>query len=115
MIRSKSYLYLFLFFAIAGIVIHTFLFKLKFGWYVNKDDALLLNIICYSGIFLMCIIWYYYPSRILICLLSTVIFLLPQLIRNEAFLGVRLDMIPILIIPVVLLMLATEFRRRMML
>ena len=113
--HSKGYLYLFLIFAAIGILIHSFLFKIKFGWYVSKEDALLLDVICYGGIFLMCLIWYFYPSKILIGTLSIVIFLLPQLIRSEAFLGVKLDMIPILIIPVVLLVLATEFRRRMML
>lgn len=113
--NTKNQVILFLVFAILGILTHWFLFEIKFRWYVSKEDALLLDVICYGGIFLMCLIWYFYPSKILIGTLSIVIFLLPQLIRSEAFLGVKLDMIPILIIPVVLLLLATEFRRRMML
>ena len=88
MIKNKTKIWNWLSFLLVTFVVfvaYWFLFGIRYGWYLSPDNAKFLSIIFNSSAALTAILLVFYPSRILVFLIGLVCFLLPPLLRPEAF------------------------------
>lgn len=110
MINNKIFIS-FLVTAEIAIVVHFFIFELRYVWYLNGDFSFIR--IGY-GVFLVAVVlaWCFYPSRVLVSAIGAAAFAFPPLLRGEIFASLTLGMVPFVLLSILLLLGATELRRR---
>ena len=111
MMNKKIFILFFVTAAIA-IAVHFFLFELRYVWYLNGDDFSFIRI--GYGFFLIAVVlaWCFYPSRVLVSVIGAAAFAFPPLLRGEVFASMTIGMVPFVLLSVLLLLGATELRRR---
>ena len=88
-----------------------FVFQMRYWYYPQPVEAILLDRIFVLSNVLMILILLFYPSRILICVVGTVCFILPPFLRSESFPQMNLPMFLIVGFLVSLLAIAAYIRQ----
>jgi hypothetical protein len=111
LVNKKIFAY-FLVVAAVALALHFFLFELRYAWYLNDDDFSFIRI--GYGVFLLTVVvaWCFYPSRVLVSVIGAAAFAFPPLLRGGVFASITLGMVPFVLLSILLLLGATELRRR---
>ncbi len=106
-----------LFFVIAAIalVVHYFMFEMRYMWYVMPEDAQLMRIVYGACVAVIILLWAVFPSRFAVAILGFFALFFPHIFfaaDERPLLGRDFDLpsIGIALIGVALLVLATHFR-----
>ena len=102
---------LFWIFAGLGLALSYATLKLRYAWYISNDDARFLD----AGYLLVAgaiiALWFFFPSRVLVALLAAILFVFPTVFRPETFVWLDLSSALFFLVPVMLLVCATHWRR----
>lgn len=98
--------------AAVALVAIWFVFELRYMWYVDAERFRFLRLGFISGVGLIVLLWAFYPSRILVGLVAIAIFVFPPALRSDQFVSLDLASFPWIVGVALLLVGATELRRR---
>lgn len=104
--------YAFLFVAAISIGLHYLAFELRFRWYVGLEDWQFLSVGYYVCVAAIQCLWALYPSRVAVAGVGFGAFLFPSALLGNAFVSLDGRFFAFLLLVVVLLVAATELRRR---
>lgn len=102
----------FILLAVIAIAIHLFIFRMRYGWYGSDQQSLFLDVGYGICVLLIAVLWAVYPSRLGISLVGLAAFAFPPLMRPDEFVQMDLQFSGFVLIAILLLISATEIRRR---
>ena len=115
--KPRTSLLLFFVIAILGLVLHFFIFEMRYMWYVNQGDFRLLRGGYIAFVVVIAALWAFYPSRVLVAIVGLLALFFPHLYYApdaRPLLGREIDLPTVIfaLLGVALLVAATELRRR---
>jgi hypothetical protein len=102
----------FLLLAFVAVAVHLFLFAFRYGWYLQPDETRFLVVGYTMTVGALIALWIIFPSRLLVALAGLVAFLFPPVLREGEFVSLSLSFLPYVLLSILLLIGATELRRR---
>lgn len=118
---NKLRWFVFLLLATVAIAVHYLMFELRYVWYLNVDDSRFVHTGYNICVFTIILLWVFFPSRILVAMMSFATFLFPPLLRGDRFPSLLAGEVPgmkdwrfigVVLFSILLLVGATELRRR---
>lgn len=115
--KPRTSLLLFFVIAILGLVLHFFIFEMRYMWYVGQEDFRILRGGYIASVVAISVLWVFYPSRVLVAVVGLLALFFPHLYfapdaRPLLGRGIDLSSIIFALLGVALLVAATELRRR---
>lgn len=104
---------LFLLSAVLGLTVFFLAFELRYMWYVSRENFIFLRAIVGGSVLAVLGLWAFYPSRILVALIVAACFTLPPLLRGTTFVQLDAASLGAVLLCALLLVGATELRRRL--
>lgn len=113
---------LFIIGAFLALGIHYFMFEMRYMWYVSVDEARFMHTIYAAYLVAIVLLWTFFPSRLVVAVVSAFGLFFPHLFYAadaRPLLGRSFDWqtfdwqtLGIAALPILLMVLATELRRR---
>jgi hypothetical protein len=109
---TRATWYAFIALAAVALVLHLLSFELRFRWYLSEKDSQFLTAVYLGCVTLIVLLWIFYPSRVLVATVAAATFFLPPAMRGDVFVAANPLFMLYVSFVVVLLVAATELRRR---
>ena len=94
-----------------GILLSYYILMLRYGWYVDPEKAQFLTFCFFIFVALILGLWLFFPSKILGGFFTVVLFVIPPVFDEKAFVKLNKEFIPYIFICFLLVVVAIYFRQ----